>query len=121
MNLENEKKKQIRDHISAAHLFSLLILISLFIYSKNLHPTGLFPTVNVRLFLLVSLVCFGGVFLYFTKTPSLIRDLKSPEFKTRSWVDFVYIILPLIIAMLTLFIMGGKLSYGWVAFFFCQF
>ncbi|HAG11440.1 MAG TPA: hypothetical protein DCK76_08700, partial [Desulfotomaculum sp.] len=117
MNLENEKKKQISDHISAAHLFSLLILISLFIYSKNLHPTGLFPTVNVRLFLLVSLVCFGGVFLYFTKTPSLIRDLKSPEFKTRSWVDLVYIIFPLIIAMLTLFIMGGKLSYGWVAFF----
>ncbi len=117
MNSENEKKKEIRDHISAAHLFSLLILIYLFIYSNNLHPRELFPAVNLRLFLLVSLVCFGGVFIYITKTSSLIRDPKSPEFKSKSWVDLVYIIFPLIIAMLTLFILGGKLSYSWVAFF----
>ncbi len=70
MNLENEKKKEIRDHVSAAHLFSLLI-----------------------------------------------RDPKSLVFKAKSWADLVYIIFPLIIAMLTLFILGGKLSYGWVAFF----
>ncbi|MFA5384713.1 MAG: HD domain-containing phosphohydrolase [Eubacteriales bacterium] len=116
MNSENEKKNEIRDHISAAHLFSLLILISLFLYSNNLHPRELFQAVNLKLFLLVSLVCFGGVFLYITKTSSLIKDPKAPEFKTKSWVDPVYIIFPLIIAMLTLFILGGKLSYGWVAF-----
>lgn len=117
MNIKSKTKKEIRDHVSAAHLFSLLILISLFIFNNNLHPRELFTTVNIQLFLLVSLVCFGGVFLYITKTSSLIRDSKLSEFKTKSWADLVYIIFPLIIAMLTLFILGGRLSYSWVAFF----
>ncbi|HAU31191.1 MAG TPA: hypothetical protein DCW46_02690 [Desulfotomaculum sp.] len=70
MNLESEKKKEIRGRVGASHLFS-----------------------------------------------SLIRDPKAPEFKTKSRADLVYIVFPLIIAMLTLFIPGGKLSYSWVAFF----
>lgn len=111
MDFEKEKTKELREYISATHMFSLLILICFFILDRNFIPKEIYPASNIRCFILISLLVFGTVLLYVQNAFPPLRN------KSFSWIDLVYITIPLVISILTLFARGNNISYGWAIFF----
>lgn len=111
MSFDEEKTKELREYISATHMFSLLILICFFILDRNFVPKEIYPASNIRFFVLISLLVFGAVLLYVQNAYPPLRN------KSFSWIDLVYVTFPLIISILTLFTRGSSVSYGWIIFF----
>ena len=111
MNFEDEKTKELREYISATHMFSLLILICFFILDRNFIPMEIYPASNIRYFILITLLILGAVLLYVQNTSLPLRN------KSFSWVDLVYVAFPLIISIFALFTGGSNVPYGWIIFF----
>ncbi|MFA5383776.1 MAG: hypothetical protein WC364_03770 [Eubacteriales bacterium] len=111
MGFDEEKTKELREYISATHMFSLLILIYFFILDRNFIPKEIYTASNIRYFILITLLILGAVLLYVQKASLPLRN------KTFSWIDLVYVAFPLIISIFTLFASGNNVPYGWIIFF----
>ncbi|HAU32550.1 MAG: Signal transduction histidine kinase, nitrogen specific, NtrB [Desulfotomaculum sp. 46_296] len=111
MGFDEEKTKELREYISATHMFSLLILICFFILNRNFIPKEIYPASNIRYFILITLLILGAVLLYVKNASLPLRN------KSFSWIDLVYVTFPLIMSIFTLFAGGNNVSYGWIIFF----
>lgn len=109
MNIqENEQKRQIKlyEYMTTTHLFCVFVMLLVLILNKNFFVCNIYP-INVRFIVLflITLIGFGAIIAYNSRVD------KITEKKFLSWIDLLYIGFPLVVAILTLYIIKGSLYY----------
>ncbi|MEW5899035.1 MAG: diguanylate cyclase [Bacillota bacterium] len=97
-NEADERQKELYEYVTITHMLSLFILISVFVFNEKLFTKDIYPIINIRSLILVSLIGFVIVLLYNQRNLSTVLSRRS-----FSWVDLAYAALPLFMAALTLF------------------
>jgi len=109
LDFQDDRKRQseLREYVAVMHMLCLLILASALILDSSLFAKGVYPIINIRSFALVGLMGFLAVLLYNSKTPIFSLSKKS-----LTWLDFAYVIFPLLVSVLILFYLGNSLPYA---------
>lgn len=102
--LENELKRRqtMHEYLTTTHMFCLFIMMWALGLSNKMFSLGFYTTTMFRflIFMGIALLGFSLITAYNTKNISLTIENKF------SWVDLIYISVPLILAGFTIFIMG---------------
>ncbi|KAF1085619.1 Cyclic di-GMP phosphodiesterase response regulator RpfG [Sporotomaculum syntrophicum] len=106
MITEEERQKELYEYITTTHMLCLLIfVIALILSGHNILPKYFYPFANIEFFFLFCLIGLIIVILYITK----IR-LTPVTSESLSYIDFTYMVLPLILSVSILFISHKDLS-----------
>ena len=103
---ENMGQKNLYDYITATHMFSILLMFSALIISKQFFADNVYPVVNIRVFLFIGAVVLAAVILYNTKE-SVPLHHETPL----SLLDVLYSGFPLLVGAIILFIIGEDQNY----------
>lgn len=109
MNIqENERtrRKKLYEYLTTTHLFCTFVLLIVLILNKNFFITNIYP-INIRVvaLFLVTLIGFGAIIAYNSRVETFSGE------EILSWIDLLYIIFPLIVAILALYIVEDSLYY----------
>lgn len=98
-NERTERQEKMLEHLNTTHMLCIVILIASFTLNKDMFnmSNNIYPIINIRLFLLISLVGFGVVLLYARNS----RVQKKSKFF--SWINLTYITFPLLVAVIVIF------------------
>ncbi len=106
MFTEEERQKLLYEYITTTHMLCLLIFVIAFILSgHNIFPIYFYPFINIEFLFLFFLLGLIIIIIYITK----IR-VASKTSERLSYIDYIYIVLPLILAVSILFISHKDLS-----------
>ncbi len=105
---EEERQKRVYEYITTTHMLCLLIfVITLILSNRSIFPKNYFyPFANVELLLLLCLLGLVAVLSYITK-----MRLTQKTSNSLSYIDFFYMVLPLILAVFILFLSHKNLSH----------
>lgn len=102
MDRDNEaiqRQKEIYEHLAIAHIFSIIILMLGLVIYKDF--VSIYPAKDIRLFILLCLLCFIIVFLYNTG-----KSLIYVKSKLYYLTNLLYITIPLLISVVIMFIVS---------------
>jgi len=105
--MEDKRLKQVYEYITTTHMFCLFIFVIALILSRdNIFPgNNFYPYANIGFFFFFCLLGIIAVISYITKIRLTQRDSNS-----LSYFDFIYLFIPLILAIAILFISHKDLS-----------
>jgi len=104
VNITNEKKKSLIEHLSIMHILCVAItMLGVILYNKSINS---YATSDICLYFLLNLICFEIVMLYSMKKQLLQNDLKA-----LSAHNVIYVSFPLFIAILNLFLARDNILY----------
>jgi len=92
------REEELYQHLSITHFICVLILFSSLVLNDNVFSADeVYPAINLRIYVIISLLGFLAVLLY-----NSTNSLQQKSSRLISWVDMAYITFPLLVAVIIL-------------------
>jgi len=101
---EEKRRQEIHEYLTATHMFCVLILMFALALTQNLFSLDNYGVKDIRslAFFAAGFVIFELIIIYNRKNTAPLKDGRI------TWVDFLYVSLPLAIAAFVLFLFRGN-------------
>lgn len=104
---ESNRRREIHEYLTTTHMFCFIVMMFALVLSKKMFSLNNYNLTSVRF-----LAFFAALLVGFTLITNYNAKNVSPDIDEKfTWIDFLYIAFPLVVATCTLFIVG-KNSYN---------
>ncbi|MDD4550534.1 MAG: diguanylate cyclase, partial [Syntrophomonadaceae bacterium] len=103
---EKIRQKKMFENITITHMFCLFAMLAAVLLSQDICQENIYPVLNIRGILLIGFIGFIAVALYNLRLWGITR--MNPGSPLDKLLDFMYISLSLVVAIITLVITGDN-------------